>query len=464
MAMKETSAGDSDLKSELLREVNGRLAELNESYQALVSQARAVKGMLDGLDIRESTKESQIFDIQMQLDAVRTEQRKVEDRISREREMLAKVNQIGTTSSEERGMRRVPVPKKKQVRAVPTSAFTNRQIDLFRDVLANNPAERDSLSNAIDLWDNVPRYAMSRVRQEKMRVDGGFLPLAELNFQYRGKPYTAQIRPARIEVKSKSGDPTGGTVEFYPGAREELVEHALRKLAAEQQLGYFDTETSRSGVTFTLHQLRTELAERGHAMKYAEIVESLDIMNLSNIRLIDKGSSSKDPSLMSQPYLPTLIKVNKDGLASDPSAKWLVQFHSCLTESIAQLTYRQFNYQRLMNCQSQLSRWLISQLVLKYTYASPGNVFEMKFSTIKRDSGLLDNYSRPRAAIEALDDAWEELKREGVLMTIKKSTETGARGKIEDVKYELGTSVKFAAEQKAANRRLLNAGVTVDKS
>jgi hypothetical protein len=344
----------------------------------------------------------------------------------------------------------------KKARTVPDAAYKNKQIDMFRGFLTNSDQERSALSNAVDLWDSVPRYSLSRPKQDKLRLDGGFLPLAEVDFHYRGRHYTAQIRPARIELKDKEGEPTGQTIEFYPSAREELVEHALRKLATEQQAGFLDTTESRSGVTFTLHQLRSELAGRGHAMKYAELVESLDIMNMSVIRLIDNGTNRKDPSLMSQTYLPTLFKVNKEGLASDPYAKWLVQFHSSLTESIAQLTYRQFNYQRLMSCHSQLSRWLINQLVLKYTFAAPGNTFRMLYSTIKRDSGLLGNYSRPRAAVDALDEAFEELKREGILMSVRKTATTGARGKIEDVSYTLAASVKFASEQRAANKRQSN--------
>jgi hypothetical protein len=468
MAKKKIPISDEALKAELLLEVNGRLAELNASHRELVNNSHALRNLLVGLGNSDTAKK---FDLQMQFNAAQEEQQKIEARIASERAMLAKVNLIGTKGTLNSGAQlgqeiaggalKAQVSKK-QMKALPATAFKNRQIDLFRDLLANSDRERDALSNAIDLWDNVPRYAMSRSKQDKLRLEGGFLPLAELNFQYKGNPYTAQIRPARIETKNKDGELTGKTAEFYPSAREELVEHALRKLATEQQLGFLDTDTCRSGVTFTLHQLRTELAERGHAMKYAELVESLDIMNLSNIRLIDKGTNLKDPSLMSQPYLPTLVKVNKQGLASDPAAKWLVQFHSALTESIEQLTYRQFNYQRLMNCQSQLSRWLISQLVLKYTYASVGNTFTMLFSTIKRDSGLLDNYSRPRAAIEALDEAFDELKREGVLMSVKKDARIVARGKIEDVNYELATSVKFAAEQKAANKRHSNHATTLE--
>ena len=54
---------------------------------------------------------------------------------------------------------------------------------------------------------------------------------------------------------------------------------------------------------------------------------------------------------------------------------------------------------------TQIARSLINQLVLKYTQAAMLNTFEIRYSTIKRDSALLDGYARERATIEALDDA-----------------------------------------------------------
>lgn len=460
------SEGDKALKTELLREVNSRFVELNESYEQLVSRSQELRSLLDGLKNAEDAEADQLFDLQMQYDAVQDEQRNVEARIASERLMLDKINLIGTENSKLPGThqqsqkvagraRTVPSPKK-QMRAVPASAFANQQIDLFRDFLVNTDDEREGQSNAIAFWDSVPRYAISRAKQGELRVEGGFLPIAELVFKYKERTLVAEIRPARIKTTDKHGKPT--TLEIYPSAREELIEHALRKLASEQQAGFLDAGSDfRSGLTFTLHQLRTELESRGHSLRYDELVEGLDVMNLSNIRLLDKGENEDDPGFVSQPYLPALVKVTKEGRANDPQAKWLVQFHSALTASIAQLTYRQFNYQRLMACKSQLSRWLLSQLVLKFTYASPGgDPFTMNYSTIQRDSRLLDNYKRTRDAIDSLDEAFGELKREGVLMNFTKKATTGARGKILEVVYTLAASVKFSSEQKAANRRQSN--------
>lgn len=343
--------------------------------------------------------------------------------------------------------------KLQSIKSIPETAFTNKQLSSFQDFLANSGNECDALSNAIDLWDSIPRYSIPRKKEEELRIPGGFLPIRKVNFKYRGKDYIAQIRPARIDIKDKDGKQTGETIEHYPSAREELIEHTLRKLAAEHSAGFFDKPDYRSGVAFTLHRLRAELAKHGHAMTYKGIIEGLEILHYSYLAVIDAETDPSDPSMISQPYFPALAKVNKKRREADPEAKWFVQFHGLVTDSINQITYRQFNYQRLMKCSSQLARWIISQLVLKYTQASITNSFQIKISTIKRDSGLLGGYTRQRDALAALDEAWEEVKNLGAISLVEKTEERGARGKLEDVTYTLFPTSEFAREQKAANRR-----------
>lgn len=362
--------------------------------------------------------------------------------------------------------------KPKVIKPVPVDAFANQQLNLFQGLLSNSEEERDALSNAVDLWDSIPRYSISRQKMNDIRLEGGFLPIRKVVFQHRGKEYTAQIRPAQIELKDENGRPTGESISYYPSAREELIEHALRKLAVEQNAGFFDQKDYRSGVAFTLHRLRKELIDQGHAMTYENLSEGLEILHYSFLTVMDGESDPNDPDLISQPYLPALVKVNKKGRASDPDAKWFVQFHGLVTDSINQITYRQFNYQRLMKCSTQLARWLISQLVLKYTAASVTNSFDMRYSTIKRDSGLLDGYKLQRQAIAALDTAWQEVKALGLLYRVEKGEQRGSRNKLEDVIYTLHPSREFANEQKTANRRQIDAkhdqpllvNISVDKS
>ena len=336
--------------------------------------------------------------------------------------------------------------KQKRVAPVADEAFASRQLSLFQGFLANNGDEREALSNAVDLWDSIPRYAISRARMNAMRTPDGFLSVAKLNFNYRGSPLTAKIYPAQIETSPDQWK------SYYPSAREELVEHALRKISAEQNCGFFDQPNYRSGARFSLYQLRTELELQGHSLRYDQLVEALDILSLSSIE-IEGTTVDGDEAFARSTYLSALSGVRRKDYDVDRSARWAAQFHPLVTQSIDQVTYRQFNYQRLMKCSTQLARWLIGQLVLKYTQAAMVNSFEMRYSTIKRDSALLDGYARERAAIAALDEAWEELKALGALATIKKTEQRGLRGKLENVVYTLHPTRELSAEQKAANRR-----------
>lgn len=325
------------------------------------------------------------------------------------------------------------------------TAFENQQLDLFRAFLCNSALEHDRLSNAIDLWDSIPRYAISRRAMVKARKTTGVLPLLKIDFHYKGIPFKAVIRPARIERKD------GTTEDYYPSANEELIEDALRKIAAEQQSGFFDKPNYRSGVVFSLYMLREELKRRGHTRSYQEIMLSLDILSFSNIEIrTDDDQEIKD--ITRSNYFPALAAVSRQKLTEDPHAKWLAQFHPLVTQAIDALTYRQFNYHQLMSYRTQLARWLHKQLSLKYTFASLTTPFEMRYSTVRRDSGLLEAYAQERKAITALDSALDELKGH-VLLNVKKTETLGLRSKLLDVVYTLIPAPAFVAQMKAANKR-----------
>lgn len=324
-------------------------------------------------------------------------------------------------------------------------ALANRQLDLFRSFLGNSPADIEKLSNAFDLWDSIPRYSVSRLAMDKTRRTQGTLPLLKIDFCYKGKPFKAVIRPARIEQHD------GTTKDYYPSAAEELIEDALRKLAADQQNGFFDQPNYRSGVVFTLHMLRGELKRRGHTRSYQEIVLSLDILSLSIID-IRTADDKEIKEITRSSYFPGLAAVSKERLAEDSGAKWVVQFHPLVTGAIDALTYRQYNYAQLMTYKSQLSRWLHKQLSIKYTFASMSATFELRYSTIKRDSHLLEGYRAERKAVAALDAALAELKGH-VLLEARKQETRGPRGKLLDVVYTILPSPGFVAQMKAANKR-----------
>ena len=341
------------------------------------------------------------------------------------------------------------IPARKKPLPPKPENFSSRQMDLFRVLLCNTSAERDSLSNVFDLWDSIPRYVVSRQQQDKWRKAGTFPLLHEVPFHYRGRELMATIQPAAVKGRD------GVIRTYFPSANEELIEDVLRKIAADQNNGYYDPKERRSGVVFTLHMVRRELEKRGHGRTYKEIILSLEIMSSAVIQT--STADGKDGEFTSKSlYLNNLFRVSKGRLAEDPEAKWFVDFHPFASRALDELTYRQFNYARLMSHKSQLARWLNKVLSLKYVNASFMHPFEMRLSTIIRDSGLLVGYGRLRDAVTAVDLGFGELQTyQPPLLGGKpgKKVLQGPRGKILDVVYTLHPSREFIAEVKAASKR-----------
>jgi len=336
-----------------------------------------------------------------------------------------------------------PIPSAQYRPAV--AAFQSQQIDLFQTFVCNTEVEKDRLSNALDLWDSVPRYSVSRVEMNKRRSPNGSLPILSIPFEYKGQRYTVKIQPAIIEEGN-------GFVHYYPSANEELVEDALRKIAAQQEQGFFDNERDKSsGVAFSLYGLRGELAARRHTRSYQEIVLSLEIMRKSHIEI--RSGEGRGESLVAANYLPAMAAVSKGKLEEDPYARWVVQFHPLVTRCIDRVAYRQFNYAGMMSLPTQLARWLHKQLAVKFTFAGmAANPFEMRYTTVKRDSALL-NRGRERDNIRDVEDALRQLACAGILRDIQKETLTAARGRIVEVIYRLYPTAEFVREVKAANKR-----------
>jgi hypothetical protein len=275
------------------------------------------------------------------------------------------------------------------------------------------------------------------------RVDDEFLREHRIPFQHRQRGYTCVIYPARVK------DIDGKQRDYYPSANEELVEDALRKMAVERDAGYFDRPNYSSGVQFTLYALSQELSKRGKTRSDQEIILSLNILSQSVVDILPDDESGN----LKAPCLPSLARVTRKMRADDPDARWAVEFHPLITGAIDQVTHRQFNYALMMSHKSQLTRWLHKRIVLLYTFADYSNTFEMRYSTVKRDSGMLSNPERERKAVDRLEDAYDSLVKAGVISSFKRKNETGPRGKLLDVVFTIYPHVDFIREAKAANKR-----------
>jgi hypothetical protein len=88
-------------------------------------------------------------------------------------------------------------------------SFNCPQIELFQEFLYNNEEQREKMSNAIPLWDCLPRYSMSRQAAHKMRKAGTLPSLLNIPCKYLGQNFVVQIQPARIF------DDNEKVVEYY---------------------------------------------------------------------------------------------------------------------------------------------------------------------------------------------------------------------------------------------------------
>lgn len=321
-------------------------------------------------------------------------------------------------------------------------SFASTQLNLFQRFLSNTAEEADRLSNTIDLWDAVPKYYVDRTEQNKLRhATEQTLPVLQREFEHGGKAFRVAIYPGRIETDH-------GFREYYPSVREELVEDALRKIAARQEQGFF--AQTRSGCVFSLHGLRKELAARGHTMSYQQVHESLSILNAARVDLF--GPDGK--RMFRASILPQLSGVDRAHLDMEPKAKWWCDFYPLVTYAMGTLGYRQYDYERMMGHPSQLARWLHKRLAHNYLQASWQHPYHISFQTVQRDSGLLDSYDSGVArAVIKLEAACTELKADKVLHSYTVERRRGARGKVLDAVFELTPDPGFARHVKAANKR-----------
>ena len=167
---------------------------------------------------------------------------------------------------------------------------------------------------------------------------------------------------------------------------------------------------------------------------------------------IEKKSGEKDVILDSSIFPTVMISSWKDWKNDPKNTYCYVQFNPLVTVSIEALTYRQYDYETLMSYNHQLSRWFHKRFYHRFTNASLLKPYNILLSTVKRDSGLLNN-ARITQDIKYLERTFDEMREKNIIFGFEREVRRGHRNRINDVLYTLMPAMDFISEIKKANRR-----------
>ncbi|MGE0269610.1 MAG: hypothetical protein AB7S78_14260 [Candidatus Omnitrophota bacterium] len=332
-------------------------------------------------------------------------------------------------------------------RQPPAESKRSLQYDLFTKFFGDS----QNLSNTIELWDAIPKYAVSARVQSIIRDEKGNLPVYEQEFEYRptveGMPdriaCKVMIQPASIKNKD------GSYTYHYPSTDEELVEEVLKKIFTDQNFGHHEPAANESWVRFTLYMIQQELKARGKTRSLDEIKTSLEILSRATYEVQFAGQSRK--MNYTSTILSDMVRTTKADYLEDPKSLWTARLPALISQSINSLTYRQINYKTLISLPTPLARWFHRRLTHQYSNAHILHPYNLLYSSIERDSGLL-KHSRKQRNIQTVDATLQQLQEANIIMYYKKEERREGR-KIADILYVLTPTNVFVDEIKAANAR-----------
>ena len=296
----------------------------------------------------------------------------------------------------------------------------------------SDQAKYRKYSQSIELYDFMPKYFWGKAKRD----ENGTLPILVREFSCRDIKRKLRVHPAGIVVN----ETTNEAKYFYLGRREEVVEEVLRKLAIESGAFY----DGQSGVSFTIGQIRRELALHHHSYSYYEVIEALNILALTKIELINPGE--KKASVIFSPI--ETLGLSGDG---DETQSYVV-FSTLVTEAIKGLQFRLYNYEQVMSYRTVVARLLHKRMAHHYKQASIINKYRIYLSTIIRDFGLTpqkslgDNLREVEKSLQEMIDKYVLLNYAATDKVIDPKT-----NKLIDVMLELQPSIYFETDAKKAN-------------
>ncbi|HMS38625.1 MAG TPA: replication protein C, IncQ-type [Pyrinomonadaceae bacterium] len=294
--------------------------------------------------------------------------------------------------------------------------------------------DRDDYSHTIELYDFLPKFVFGKPE----RISGKFLETIERDFVCRKNNYRLRMTPARIK------DANGTERDTFPGKREEMVEDALRKMAADGRSAKAVYLNGQLSVVFSRFALQKELEEHGHSYDYRQIEEA--IITLFSVS-IEVTREDEDITVAFHPIEAYGFK------GRDEESVTFVKFSPLVTESIQKNAFRLVNYQQLMSYKTTIARLLHKRMSHNFSQAAKNEVYHISTNTIYRDFGLKKLSNLGLQVIE-IKKALEELIEANVVLSyeVKEVFDSKRKNKKIDCVFQIKHHQSFIDEAINSNK------------
>jgi len=274
----------------------------------------------------------------------------------------------------------------------------------------------DGKSNTIELFDVLMTYSGEHARAG--------LRVVEATKNYRGRTFQVRISPAVISKGSGQAP-----VTILPALRENLVEKALRKIAAEDLANIAARKDDKGEyevwVQFTIYRLRKLLAEQGHQFTVSQLAESLRVLRGTRIEVTGDFDADTEDGRDSNILQDLVWRKRKKGDSEGRSYTVAAKFHPYITRSIIMRSFRRIDFAKLMRPRNELARWIYLRLSHNYTQADEMDLYNatvlkeeragyhLALSTILRETAFA--YADMTRAMRAVRTALDALREQDVL-------------------------------------------------
>lgn len=262
---------------------------------------------------------------------------------------------------------------------------TPEQLTLF-SLFVDSPNE---YGHTLELYDFIPKYVFGKPKL----IHSRFLESIERSFECRKKKYHVRITPGRI----KGSD--GRDRDSFLGLREELIEVALRKMAADGRYAKTLHLDGQLSVLFSRYSLQQLLKEMGHSYSYTQIEESIKTLFSVQIELRSEDGEISDNFHPVQAY---------GFRGKDDEEITYVKFCPLVTSSIENNAFRLANFKTLMKCKTAIARQLHKRMSHNFTQAANNETYHISVETMYRDFGL--ERRKPSSMLSQVKKGLKELE------------------------------------------------------